>query len=231
MKNALNSTVVSLGTRALAVFVFVRLFCNSSTCSRSVKFVSGSTLHRPVSVTSVRRDFSISVLSEVLFFQIKNFRMSDTPSKRACLRSAGTPLKESGRTVSRRATPVKKTPAKKTPVKKTPTSTRVRKKVSKYSPEKTPTKKRSTKANASVQGTPATGTPKQDGPEKVWPDDQETKPIELNVYQKYKHALSTTIKTDLWFREKEANEIRSFLSDHIKKKKSTSIYISGEWPL
>ena len=58
-------------------------------------------------------------------------------------------------------------------------------------------------------------------------DDQEE--IELNIYQKYKHALSTTIKSELVFREQETKEIKNFLTDHLKKGKSTSIYISGKW--
>ena len=99
----------------------------------------------------------------------------------------------------------------------------------KFSPAKTSQKKVLTK-NKPVTKTSA--KPKRGKPEKVpqdeeMSDDQNEVPIELNIYQKYSLALSTTIKSELVFREKETNEIRSFLDDHLQAKKSSSIYVLG----
>ena len=58
-------------------------------------------------------------------------------------------------------------------------------------------------------------------------NEQVNKSIDLNIYQKYKHALSTTIKSELVYRENEAKEIKEFIQTHLINKKSSSIYISG----
>ena len=48
-----------------------------------------------------------------------------------------------------------------------------------------------------------------------------------SIYQKYKFSLSTTIKSDLVYRENEVKEIEDFLQIHLKTEKSSSIYVSG----
>lgn len=114
---------------------------------------------------------------------------------------------------SARATPRKTSPSKETPSKRTQAKTSAK--------------------SPSAKKTPAQGTPAKKTSGKKTSDQKliEEQAVELNTYQKYKHALSTTIKSKLVFREKEANEIRSFLEEHLSKQTSSSIYISGNCQL
>lgn len=88
--------------------------------------------------------------------------------------------------------------------------------------------KKSSPKGSQVKKTPAKGKLAKSTPAKKTPEkDTPVTPVELSIYQKYKHALSTTIKSKLVFRESETNEIQSFLEEHLSKKTSSSIYISG----